>query len=105
MCADTETGTGPTGPWHQEAASAEAVREGVEITQKGFLQVLKRHGVAPIEAEVGDVFDPAVHEALFEVPVTDAEAGRVAQVTKTGFKLNERVIRPTSVGVTKVVAE
>ena len=81
------------------------MREGVEITQKGFLQVLKRHGVAPIETAVGDEFDPAFHEALFEVPVTDAAAGRVAQVTKTGYVLNERVIRPSSVGVTKVVPE
>ena len=47
----------------------------------------------------GDAFDPNDHMALFNVPDSDNKAGTVAVVTKVGYKLHDRVIRPAEVGV------
>jgi len=46
-------------------------------------------------------FDPNIMMALFEMPVPDKEPGTVAQVLKTGYMLNDRVLRPADVGVVK----
>lgn len=45
----------------------QALTSGVEMTEKELLSVLERHGVKQIPA-LGEVFDPHVHEALYEVP-------------------------------------
>ena len=45
-------------------------------------------------------FDPNLHSALFKVPDATKPPGVVAHVTKEGYKLHDRVIRPADVGVT-----
>lgn len=72
--------------------------EGVQITQTMFINTLKRHGLEQIEA-MGEKFDPNVHEATFEVPQPDKEAGTVFFVQQPGYFLNGRVLRPAKVGV------
>lgn len=72
--------------------------EGVKLTQNMFLNTLKRHGLEQIEA-LGEKFDPNVHEATFEVPQPDKEAGTVFFVQQPGYYLNKRVLRPAKVGV------
>jgi molecular chaperone GrpE len=72
----------------------------VQATEKILLQVLKKQGVEQFNPE-GDKFDPNLHNALFEVPDGTKEAGVVAVVTKRGYRLHERVIRPAEVGVTR----
>lgn len=74
--------------------------DGVKITRKMFVNTLKRHGLEPIEA-VGEVFDPNIHEATFEVPQADKEPGTVFFVQQQGYFLNGRVLRPAKVGVVK----
>lgn len=49
--------------------------------------------------EVGDVFDPKIHEALFNMPSDKIEPNRVGQVVSYGYYLNSRVLRPAKVGV------
>ncbi|MDR0809694.1 MAG: nucleotide exchange factor GrpE, partial [Gemmobacter sp.] len=48
-----------------------ALIEGVELTLRELLSVLGRHGVAPVAPEVGDVFDPQLHQAMFEAPLPE----------------------------------
>ncbi|CDR37147.1 CYFA0S01e07888g1_1 [Cyberlindnera fabianii] len=74
--------------------------EGVQLTQNMFLNTMKRHGLEQIEA-MGEKFDPNVHEATFEVPQPDKEAGTVFFVQQPGYFLNKRVLRPAKVGVVK----
>ncbi|CAM9019459.1 unnamed protein product [Wickerhamomyces anomalus] len=74
--------------------------EGVKITQNMFNNTLKRHGLERFEP-VGEPFDPNVHEAVFEVPQPDKEAGSVFFVQQPGYYLNKRVLRPAKVGVVK----
>ena len=46
-----------------------ALIEGVELTMRALLGVFEKHGMQVIAPEVGDKFDPQVHEAMFEAPV------------------------------------
>lgn len=64
-----------------------------------MLKVFAKNGVEPVECEVGSEFDPNVHNAMFEVPTGDVEAGKVAAIVKRGFTLHGRVIRATDVGI------
>ncbi|NDW60382.1 nucleotide exchange factor GrpE, partial [Yangia sp. PrR004] len=49
--------------------------------------------------EIGDKFDPEVHEAMFEAPVPGTKAGDIIQVMAEGFMLHDRLLRPAQVGV------
>jgi len=73
--------------------------EGIELTMRELLSVFKKHGITPIAPQVGDVFDPSVHQAMFEAPVPDTKAGDIIQVAMEGFMLHDRLLRPAQVGV------
>lgn len=76
-----------------------AVLEGVELTMRELLNVFKKHGIELIAPQVGDRFDPQVHEAMFEAPVPGTKSGEIIQVSAEGFMLGERLLRPAQVGV------
>jgi len=85
-----------------ERAAASAVIDGVELTLRELLNVLSKHGVTPIVPEIGDVFDPQQHEAMFEAPVPGTKAGQIIQVMAEGFILHDRLLRPAQVGVSSM---
>ena len=87
---------------HREANKA--VIEGVELTMRELLNVFRKHGIEVISPEVGDKFDPAVHEAMFEAPVPGTKAGEIIQVSADGFMLYDRLLRPAKVGVSSTPA-
>ncbi len=76
-----------------------AVIEGVELTMRELVSVFKKHGIEPISPQVGDKFDPQLHEAMFEAPVLGTKAGEIIQVSADGFMLHDRLLRPAKVGV------
>lgn len=82
----------------QKAASA-ALIEGIELTMRELLNVFKKHGIEVISPQVGDKFDPQVHEAMFEAPVPGTVSGEIIQVSAEGFMLFDRLLRPAQVGV------
>jgi molecular chaperone GrpE len=82
----------------QRAASA-ALLEGVELTLRELINVFKKHGIEPIQPEVGEKFDPQLHQAMFEAPVPNTKAGDIIQVSQAGFMLHDRLLRPAQVGV------
>lgn len=84
----------------QDNASVEALREGMEMTLKLFLDVLAEFGVERIDPK-GEVFDPQRHEAMTLVPSADHEPNTVMDVIQKGYSLNERLVRPARVIVTK----
>lgn len=73
--------------------------EGVELTMRELLNIFEKHGISRITPAVGDVFDPQLHEAMFEAPVPGTKAGQIIQVMGEGFLLHERLLRPAQVGV------
>ncbi|CAH0478625.1 unnamed protein product [Peronospora belbahrii] len=76
------------------------LHEGVVMTENQLQKVFREFKINQVGA-VGDKFDPNVHDALFEYEDASKEAGSVGQLMKTGYLLNERVIRPAQVGVVK----
>lgn len=72
--------------------------EGVELTQKEMITVLSRHGVSAIDASPGAAFDPALHQAVTQVP-SQHPAGSVAELYQTGWRLGDRVLRAAMVAV------
>lgn len=81
-----------------------ALIEGVELTMRELLNVFGKHGVRVISPEVGDRFDPQLHEAMFEAPMPGTVAGEVIQVEADGFILHDRLLRPAKVGVSSTPA-
>ena len=87
----------------QDEHSVDAVREGVELTLKGLMDTLEKSGLKQVEAD-GEPFDPNFHEAISEQEDNAAKPGTVLQVFQKGYILNERLIRPAMVVVSKNIA-
>ena len=79
-----------------------AVLEGIELTMRELTNVFRKHGIEPIEPAVGDVFDPQLHQAMFEAPVPGTKAGDILQVMAVGFMIHDRLLRPAQVGVSSM---
>jgi molecular chaperone GrpE len=69
--------------------------DGIRLVEKKLKTVLEAQGLSPIKA-VGETFDPNLHEALMH---TKGEDGKVVQEMQKGYKLNDKVIRPSQVAV------
>jgi len=80
--------------------SIEALREGVDLTLKGLLNVLEKAGVEVVES-VGAPFDPNFHQAVSEQEDDRAAPGAVLKELQKGYLLNQRLIRPAMVIVNK----
>lgn len=87
----------------QKEANA-ALIEGIELTMRELLTVFKKHGIEIIAPQVGDKFDPQLHQAMFEAPVPGTNAGDIIQVAAEGFMLHDRLLRPAQVGVSSTPA-
>ncbi|GAA5076230.1 nucleotide exchange factor GrpE [Roseibacterium beibuensis] len=83
----------------EERNIAGGVIEGVELTMRELINIFSKHGVTPVAPEVGDSFDPQMHQAMFEAPVPETKAGEIIQVMAEGFLLHDRLLRPAQVGV------
>jgi molecular chaperone GrpE len=88
-------------PADLRASLPDAVRtalEGVELTQKELVTVLARHGVTAIDAAPGAAFDPALHQAVTQIPSAQP-AGSVAQLFQSGWRIGDRTLRAAMVAV------
>ena len=80
-------------------ASASALIAGLELTLRELTNVLAKHGVKEVSPAIGELFDPQLHQAMFEAPVAGTTAGQIIQVMGVGFLLHDRLLRPAQVGV------
>ena len=83
----------------EHRAAAAALIEGVELTLRELSSTLAKHGVTAVSPAIGDIFDPQLHQAMFEAPVPGTTAGQIIQVMTEGFLLHDRLLRPAQVGV------
>ena len=83
-----------------EENALDALREGIDLTLKGFLDILKKNGVARVEA-LDQPFDPNFHEAVSEAEDDTVKPGTVVNELQKGYTLNNRLIRPAMVVVSK----
>ena len=83
----------------QTRAEAGGFIEGVELTLRELLSVMTKHHVTPVIPDIGERFDPQLHQAMFEAPVPGTKSGQIIQVMTEGFLLHDRLLRPAQVGV------
>jgi molecular chaperone GrpE len=77
-----------------------ALREGVELTLKGLKDALSKSGLVEIHA-LGEPFDPCYHEAVSQIQNDQVKPGTVVEELQKGYLLNDRLIRPAVVVVSK----
>lgn len=87
----------------KDNADMAAMVEGIELTLKSMLDVVKKFGVEVI-AETNVPLDPNVHQAIAMVESEEVEAGKVLGVMQKGYTLNGRTIRAAMVTVAKAKA-
>lgn len=80
------------------AAGATSIVEGLELVHRQLLSALAKHGIEPIAA-IGQAFDPNLHEALMQQPSANHPTGTVLAEMGKGYRLKDRVLRPTKVAV------
>lgn len=78
--------------------TAKVIIQGMEMVYRQLMEALKKEGLEEIEA-VGQAFDPHMHQAVMQVQDENYESNMVVEELQKGYKLNERVIRPTMVKV------
>ncbi|MCS5710460.1 nucleotide exchange factor GrpE [Candidatus Berkiella aquae] len=74
--------------------------EGIKLTHSVFMNAMDKHGIKPIDPAVGEVFNPAFHEAISIQPSADLEPNRILAVVQKGYMLQNRLLRPARVVVT-----
>jgi molecular chaperone GrpE len=74
--------------------------EGVRLTLQQLLQALNKFGLSSFES-IGKPFDPAVHEAMLVVETDQYEPNQVIEEFQKGYLLNDRLLRPATVSVSK----
>ena len=81
----------------EKAEDVAAVVEGVKLIHKKFIDILGKQGVKAIDTKDA-TFDVDLHEAIAQLPApTDEVKGKVMDCTRTGYKLNDKVIRHAQV--------
>ena len=80
--------------------NGKSLAEGVELVLKAFMDALQRNGVERVPAK-GAPFDPAVHEAVAYVESPSHPAQQVIEEHQAGYRLNDRLLRPAMVTVSK----
>jgi molecular chaperone GrpE len=83
-----------------ENSTMESLIEGVELTLKGFKDALAKEGLVEVNA-VGEPFDPNFHEAAREQECNDVPSGTVIEEYQKGYLLNDRLVRPAMVVVSR----
>jgi len=83
----------------ESRATSSALIEGVDLTLRELTNVMAKHGMMTISPAAGEMFDPQLHQAMFEAPLPGTKAGEIIQVMTEGFMLHDRLLRPAQVGV------
>ena len=84
----------------QESTDPEKLREGVELTLQMMTGVLEKFGISEVNPE-NEAFNPDFHQAMSMQERDDVAPNTVVTVVQKGYLLNERLIRPAMVIVSK----
>ena len=76
-----------------------SLTEGLELTLRELLSVFEKHKILTVAPEIGDKFNPKLHQAMFEAPVPNTTKGTIIQVMASGFAIGDRLLRAAQVGV------
>ena len=81
----------------EQSQNIEELRQGVEMVLRQFEEALAKHSVSAIDAAAGQPFDPNLHEAVQQVPSAEHPPMTIVQELERGYKLHDRVVRPSMV--------
>ncbi len=79
----------------------DAIKTGVDLTLKQLVQIFERQQIKEVCPNPKDKLDPHLHQAMTSVETEGAEPNTIIDVMQKGYVLNERVLRPAMVTVTK----
>lgn len=82
-----------------ENATLESYKDGVQLTVKQLMNVFTKFNIELVDP-VGEKFDPNFHQAMAMIE-SDEDPNTVINVMQKGYKLNDRVLRPALVTVSK----
>jgi len=77
----------------------EEIKKGMVLTYEQLLSILKKHGVEEVES-VGE-FNPEFHQAVTQMDSDEHNSGEIVQVLQKGYKLKDRLLRPSMVATCK----
>jgi molecular chaperone GrpE len=83
-----------------EKAEIDSIKEGLKLTLRSFEDSLETAGIVPLSPD-GESFDPERHEAISVVEDDKKEPNTVIDVIERGFTIQNRILRPAKVVVTK----
>ncbi|HDN3417871.1 TPA: nucleotide exchange factor GrpE [Staphylococcus aureus] len=75
-----------------------SLQKGVQMVHESLINALKDNGLEVIKTE-GEAFDPNIHQAVVQDDNLDFESGEITQELQKGYKLKDRVLRPSMVKV------
>ncbi len=76
------------------------IKEGIEMVYTQFLGILEKEGLEEINP-IGGKFDPELHEAVMQEESEDYSEDTIVEVLQKGYRLNDKVLRPAMVKVSK----
>ena len=77
-----------------------ALIEGIQMTDITFHQILERNGIQKM-SPIGQKFDSNFHQAMSEVPHENIAEGHVVEVYQSGYMIQDRLLRPAMVAISK----
>ncbi len=75
-----------------------SLQKGVQMVHESLINALKDNGLEVIKTE-GEAFDPNIHQAVVQDNNPDFKSGEITQELQKGYKLKDRVLRPSMVKV------
>ena len=76
------------------------VMEHFDIINKDMLSIFKKNNIEPIKS-INEKLDPNLHQAMMEIEDNAKEPGTIVQEIQKGFKMKDRLLRPSLVAVSK----
>ncbi len=83
-----------------ENANMESIQQGITMTLELMTKTLEKNGITSVNPQ-DDKFNPELHQAMSLIETDDVEPNTVMTVMQKGYVLNERLIRPAMVVVSK----
>ena len=78
--------------------------EGIQLTEKQLNSIFEKFKITKLKS-LNVKFDPNIHQAMFEIENDDVDEGTILQVVQEGFKIEDRLLRPALVGVSKKLSK
>lgn len=85
---------------HAKDEQGKSILKGIELVEKQLIELLSEFGANAFDS-IGEKFDPNIHEPLYTIPRDDVEDNTVVEEIEKGYMLNERLLRPAKVAVSR----